>query len=211
MIKPSPETVETEVDDAQIGLRAKKQKWTKDAIWDAAIDLFAEKGFDATTIEEIAVSARVSRRSFFRYFESKNDLMAQPIANMANALTRAVKSCPRSASNAELFRYVVTALATESAAESRTAKVMEIAAACPAARDALVSCMAVVQLQIEEAFKGRCRDALWVQVLSSVTLSALSLATRHWFENGQKNIAVSLRKVFSAFSEVGCGSNESPR
>jgi AcrR family transcriptional regulator len=194
--------------DPALGLRAKKQKWTKNAIWDAAIDLFAEKGFDDTTIDEIAESARVSRRSFFRYFESKSELMAQPITNMANALTKAVGSCPRSASKGEVFRYVVSALVSESAAEPRTAKVMEIASKCPAAQEALMSRMAAVQHQIEGAFRSRCKDALSTQVLSSLTLSALSLAVRHWFENGQGSVAVSTRKVLATIAEVACSLDE---
>jgi AcrR family transcriptional regulator len=200
-----------ESETAQLGLRARKQRLTRDAIWNAAIDLFAEKGFDDTTIDEIAESAQVSRRSFFRYFESKSDLMAQPIGSMANSLAKAVESCPRSASAAELFRYVVSALCHESAEEPRTAKVMEIAARHPAARDALLSRMAGVQNQIEEAFRRRSKDALLVQVLSSLTLSALSLATRHWFANGQKDIAASTRKVFSTIADVAGGLNGQTR
>jgi AcrR family transcriptional regulator len=190
---------------ATMGLRERKQKLTKDAIWNAAIDLFAEKGFDDTTIDEIAEAAFVSRRSFFRYFESKSDLMAQPIANLANALTNAVESCPRSASIPQLFQHIVLALASEAAEGPRTAKVMEIAAKYPAAREALTSRMNGVQSQIEQAFRRRSKDTLMVQVLSSLTLSALSLTTHHWFVSGQKDIAASARKVFSTVAQVVCG------
>lgn len=189
------------LDAPKLGLRERKQKLTKDAIWDAAIDLFAEKGFDDTTIDEIAEAAFVSRRSFFRYFESKNDLMAHPVANMAKSLAQAVASCPTMASPAELLRYVVSALAQQAVEEPRTAKVMQIAARYPAAQEALVSRMATVQGEIEEAFRGRFKDAFTVRILSSLTLSVLSLATHHWFTSGQKDIQGSTRKVFSAIAE----------
>lgn len=190
---------------ADLGLREKKQKLTKNAIWEAAIDLFVEKGFDQTTIDEIADAAFISRRSFFRYFQSKDDLMSQPIVSLVDDLKKAVQSSPKGASKSELFRSVVSVLAQASSAEPRTTKVMEIAATYPAARQALTASMAAVQSQIEDAFKSRFKDPLTVQVLSSMTLSALSLSIHHWFENGQKNIESSTRKVFSAFAEIACG------
>lgn len=194
----------SEPDSVEMGLRARKQELTRNTLWDAAIDLFAEKGFDNTTIEEIADAAFVSRRSFFRYFESKNDLMARPIASMTASLSKAVASCPKTATNAELVERVVLALAAESAAEPRTAKVMQIAAKYPAAREALVAKMAMVQGEIEQAFGRRCKDPFMVQVLSSLTLSALSLATRHWIESPRKDIGASTQKVFSTISDIAC-------
>jgi AcrR family transcriptional regulator len=188
-----------------LGLRARKQAWTKDAIWDAAIDLFAARGFEEVTIDEIADAARVSRRSFFRYFESKNDLMARPIADVTAGIASALDSCPSSSSPGAVLEHVVLALADESAADPRNAKVMKLVVKSPAARQALTSRLLTVQGQIEKAFSRRFTDPLMVQTLSWLTVSALSVGTRHWFANGRRDMAVSTRKALSAIADVGCG------
>ena len=48
---------------------------SRDELERVALELFARKGFAATTVEEIATAASVSRRTFFRYFPSKKDVV----------------------------------------------------------------------------------------------------------------------------------------
>jgi AcrR family transcriptional regulator len=55
--------------------RARKKAATKHAIQEHALRLFVEKGYDATTVDEIAATAGVSHMTFFRYFPRKEDVV----------------------------------------------------------------------------------------------------------------------------------------
>src|SRR3954452_11043347 len=156
-------------------LQARKLEFVRDAIWDAAVDLFAEKGFDETTVDDIVAAAGTSRRTFFRHFESKRDLVAQPVVSYGASLTEVIASCPTGSSPAELFRHVVLEVAGRTVSDVRMRKVMAIAAKYPAAREAQQSRIAEVQDRVAEAFARRCRDSLTPQVLAALTVSALSL------------------------------------
>uniref|UniRef100_Q022K4 Transcriptional regulator, TetR family n=1 Tax=Solibacter usitatus (strain Ellin6076) TaxID=234267 RepID=Q022K4_SOLUE len=189
-------------------LQIRKQQLVRDAIWDAATDLFAVKGFDETTVEDIAEAAGVSRRSFFRYFASKNDLMAHGMVNYGAELTAAIEACPEKDSLAEVFRKTVLQVARKSAANPRARIILAIVTKYPAAREAELSRFAEVQDLVAKAFARRCRKRgeteLTARLLAGLTLQVTGVTVRWWFEQGEPEIQSAVDDALATLEHLIC-------
>jgi AcrR family transcriptional regulator len=73
------------------GLRERKKQRTREQIVDAAMGLFAERGYQATTIADIAAAAEVAPRTFFSYFPSKEAVVFHDIDRNLDGLANALR------------------------------------------------------------------------------------------------------------------------
>lgn len=79
-------------------LREAQKQLTRDRIVEQALELFVQKGYSATTIDEIAAAAGTTRVTFYAYYPSRTDLMKDFMARVNAMLDRAYG--PNSASTA---------------------------------------------------------------------------------------------------------------
>jgi AcrR family transcriptional regulator len=74
-----------------VGLRETKKEETRREIADTAMRLFVQRGFDHVTVAEVAAAARVSEKTVFNYFPTKEDLFFDEVPQRQAALVAAIQ------------------------------------------------------------------------------------------------------------------------
>jgi len=93
---------------ANPGLRERKKQQTREAIAAAALALFAERGFDAATVAEVAEAADVSTATVFNYFPTKEDLLYSRFEDFEEELLAAIRDRAADESVLEAFgRFIL--------------------------------------------------------------------------------------------------------
>ncbi|MFJ1545912.1 TetR family transcriptional regulator [Streptomyces sp. NPDC088246] len=72
----------------------RKRQLVSNELTEAALQLLALKGFDVVTVDEIVTAAGVSKRTFFRYFASKEDVVVQFLADMGTGIRAELAARP---------------------------------------------------------------------------------------------------------------------
>jgi AcrR family transcriptional regulator len=164
------------------GLRERKRRQTRERIANAAMALFLERGFEATTIDEIAAAADVSKRGFFDYFPTKEDVVAAWQDEFSNALIAAVAARP---ANEPLTKVVQEALTSTivNAINPQSLAIGRLIQNTPSlrARDHLK--YAKLEQGLTEALIARAKrkpDQLRIRLLAMITIGALRVAGQTW-------------------------------
>ncbi|WP_346172521.1 helix-turn-helix domain-containing protein [Streptomyces cuspidosporus] len=121
---------------APMGRRERKKAATRQAIADAALHLFLERGYDAVGIREIADAADVSTTTLFKHFPVKEALVFDEDAEQETRLLAAVRERPQGQSiPAALREHALTARLASADVDARFTAFTNLVADTPALRD----------------------------------------------------------------------------
>ncbi len=81
-------------DAAAHGVRGRVRAAIKGELAESAVRAFEKNGFDATTVDHIVDQVGISRRTFFRYFDSKEDAVLQPLEDLGHSVAEALAARP---------------------------------------------------------------------------------------------------------------------
>src|SRR6516165_710089 len=177
--------------DRSLPLRERKKLRTRRALADAALRLFTAKGFDATTLEELAEEAEVSRSTFFRFFPAKEAAAIEAEAELWAAYLAALAGRDLSGPVLrELHQTLAGAVAgLDPGWDQRFLATRRLIAAEPALLRYVEHYRARVREQIVAILAARLRldpDDLRLHVLAELVMTAWSLSGRAWVRRGGK-------------------------
>jgi AcrR family transcriptional regulator len=110
---------------AEPGLRERKKQATRERISAAAAQLFAERGFDAVTVADVARAADVSVGTVFNYFPTKEDLFYSRMEDFESALLESVRERAPGESVLAAFRRVIREGTDGLEADERTRQISD--------------------------------------------------------------------------------------
>jgi AcrR family transcriptional regulator len=183
------------------GLRARKRRETRLRIIEAGIRLFIDRGYEAATLDEIAAAAGISRRSFFHYFRSKDEILLSLQASMGERIASAVRAAPPGPRPIETVRDAIAAIVATYPAEEMIAidRIMRSSAAVQARKQAsYVEHEATLLAALRERWPEPERAA-GLRLVALLAIGAVRLATDTLSrEGGARPLDVLVCEAFEA-------------
>lgn len=182
------------------GLREQKKRKTRLRIAEVGLKLFFEHGYEGTTLDTIAEAAGISRRTFFAYFKSKEDIvLVLQAAAWESLLGELLKTSPDQGPLDAVYTLLVKSITPYDSPEVRAIDHMIRASETLMARK-----QAAYILQEEALYATLC--AVWKQaehrpslrIVAMVSVGAMRLALEAWGkQSGNRSVKSFLKDIFA--------------
>ncbi|OLZ61535.1 TetR family transcriptional regulator [Amycolatopsis keratiniphila] len=171
----------------------------------AAVDLFVAKGYEATTVDEIAAAAGVGRRTFFRYFDAKDDVLFANHDEIVAEMEETFAAADPDRDPVEVACSAVGLVLDSYAAELDVSlKRFTLTRTVPSLRDKEVATVDRYQRVLARYLRARFTEqgdetaSLRAAVAAAAIAAANNHVLRRWLRSGgQDDIAASAAEAFA--------------
>lgn len=159
-------------------LRERNAAQTRDLVLDTALDLFLERGYDGTRMDEIAEAAGIGSSTLYRYFPTKDELVLGPLALRGQMADELRARPPGEPLDAALGHALVALLTTPRPDSDRIRRLLQVLQATPVLRARILETYAEARTELEQALAerlGRDSDDLYCAMTARFTMSVLEV------------------------------------
>jgi AcrR family transcriptional regulator len=187
------------------GLRQRKREQTRERLTRVAMELFLTRGYEATTLDDIAAAADISRRSFFHYFASKDDVVLAWQDAGTSALIAAITERPADEPMLIAAENAILTLAQQMDT-AETVAIAQLKRDNPALR-------AREQVKYEKMERGMATalakrahgktEHLRARLVAMITTGAIRIAGDNWLAQGAREKPETLvKRTFAAIRTI---------
>ncbi|MGH3304731.1 MAG: mycofactocin system transcriptional regulator [Streptosporangiaceae bacterium] len=175
-----------------------------------SLRLFSRDGFEDTTVERIAAAAGVSKRTFFRYFDSKAAVLWHAFDGEVRSLRAAFAAVPPDIPLLDAIRLAVVGVnryRAEDVPELRTR--MSLISSVPALQASAAHHYDAWERAVSEFAAARLRepsDALYPLAIGRATLAVCRAAYDRWVDRADADLTVYLDQALRGLATGFCGS-----
>ncbi len=161
-----------------------------DRIRDAAIELFREHGFESTTAADIAERAGVTRRTYFRYFPDKRDVLFGDYGRLAATVAEVVSAAPPGSSAVEVLTIGLHRLSDEVFAgeRARIRALHQIIVSDESLREREQHKNALIADAGEQAFLARGFTPQQARLAAGLGVLVLAASLDEWIEDDASDL-----------------------
>jgi len=187
-------------------LQERKQEFVRAELANAAWALFARKGYEATTVAEIAAAAGVSRRTFFRYYSSKEEVLVATSDAVAEEMLAAVAARPLSEAPMLAIKGALVPVLQRSLADvERSRAIIRLLRESNSLRRAMLDRHA----RMEERLAEHLAERLGSDTMSDSTPALLAFVARAlmdtafnvWYDQRRDDISALVDELFAGLAQ----------
>lgn len=179
-------------------LRERNRSRTATEIADAAVRLFNAKGFDATTVADIAEAAGVSVRTFFRYFPTKEDVVFAGHERHLAALCEAVSYAARQGNERAVLATAIRRFARFLQLHEEVSDRLRLATTDERLFSRVLAVRSTWEQGLAEALaaaKGKKEAGFDERMLANSVIGALQVALEVWVAEGHGDLDRLVRRA----------------